>query len=195
MTRKIPRLLLPALFAVACVAHAQGRGGRGPQVVIAPDHADWKYVPGENVNFSIHVTENNAPASGVKVNWSVGPEWSESGQPLSSGTLTTGAEDAHVNAGTLKEPGFLRLTATIVPDAGAQAATPPGGRGGFSPHFVGTAGFSPEKIKPVAVEPADFDAFWQKGKDALAAIPINALRTPYAPKTTDTRSEERRVGK
>src|ERR1017187_5784657 len=183
MTKKTSRVLLSALFAVACVVHAQGRGGTGPQVVITPDHNDWKYVPGEPVTFSLRVVQNSQPVSGVKLNWSVGPEWSESGPPLSSGTLTTGAEDAHVNAGPLNEPGFLRLTATIVPDAGA---APPAGRGGFSPHFVGTAGFSPEKIKPVAVEPADFDAFWQKGKDALAAVPINSQRTPYAPKTTDT---------
>lgn len=190
MTKRLSRILLSALFAVACAAHAQGRGGRGPQVVVTPDHSDWKYLPGENVNFAIRVEQNGAAVAGVKLNWSVGPEWSESGQPVSTGTLTTTAEDAHVNAGTLKEPGFLRLTATIVPDPAAQptvpAGAPGGGRGGFVQRFLGTAGFSPEKIKPYAVEPPDFDAFWQKGKDALAAIPINPQRTPYAPKTTDT---------
>lgn len=164
-----------AVCAIATVAYAQGRGGRGPQVVATPDHADWQYVPGENVTFTIKVANTGAPVIGQKINWTVGPEWLENGQPLAFGTLTTGAEDAKVSAGTLQEPGFLRLIATVQQEGG-----------GFPMRGVGTAAFSPEKIKPLAVEPADFDKFWQDGKDALARLPINLQRTPFPDKTTET---------
>jgi cephalosporin-C deacetylase-like acetyl esterase len=164
------------MCAIAAVALAQGRGGRGgPQVVVTPDHADWQYAPGENVTFSIKVVKDGAPVTGQTIDWAVGPEWSEDRQPLASGTLTTEAEDATVSAGTLRVPGFLRLTATIPPEGG-----------GFPVRGVGTAGFSPEKIKPLAVEPADFDQFWQDGKDALAKVPISPQRTPFPDKTTET---------
>ena len=105
-----------AVCAVATAAYAQGRGGRGPQVVATPDHAGWQYVPGENVTFTIKVVNNGTPVIGQKINWTVGPE----------------------------------------------------------------------KIRPLAVEPADFDKFWQDGKDALAKVPINPQRTPFPDKTTET---------
>lgn len=164
-----------AVCAIAAVACAQGRGGRGPQVVVTPDHADWQYLPGENVTFTIKVVNNGAPAIGQKIDWTVGPEWSENRQPITSGTLTTGEEDAKVSAGTIEGPGFLRLIGTIQQEGG-----------GFPIRGVGTAGFSPEKIKPLAVEPLDFDEFWQDGKDALARVPINPQRTPFPDKTTET---------
>ncbi len=178
MRNRASRILISALLAVVGVAHAQGRDGRGLQVIVTPDHTDWKYLPGENVTFSIRVVQNNERLTGVKLSWKVGPEWSEDGKPLSSGTLTTTDQDARIDAGTLKEPGFLRMIATVSPDPNAQPAATPS-------RAVGTAAFSPEKIKPAAVEPPDFDAFWQRGKDALAAIPMDAQRTPYGPKTTD----------
>lgn len=148
-------------------------------MVVTPDHADWQYRPGENVTFSIKVVSNGATVSGQKINWTVGPEWSPGGQPLATGSLTTGTEDSEVSGGTLEGPGFLRLIATLQQDV------PTGGRG-FPVRGLGTAGFSPWNIKALAVEPPDFDQFWQEGRDALAKVPINAQRTPFPDKTTDT---------
>jgi len=48
-----------------------------------------------------------------------------------------------------------------------------------------TAAFSPEKIMPTQTEPADFDAFWQAGKDELAKLPIEPRLTLLPDACTD----------
>jgi cephalosporin-C deacetylase-like acetyl esterase len=44
---------------------------------------------------------------------------------------------------------------------------------------LATSAFSPTEIQPFEPEPIDFDAFWQQKKAALAAIPIQAVLTPF----------------
>ena len=43
---------------------------------------------------------------------------------------------------------------------------------------LATAGFAPERITPTVDEPADFDAFWTAGKEALAKLPVDAKLVP-----------------
>ena len=64
----------------------------------------------------------------------------------------------------LRPPGFLRCIVT----------TRVAGR---AYRGLATAAFAPEKITPTQVEPADFDAFWQAGKDELAKTPMEARVT------------------
>lgn len=146
--------------ATAPATSAAGRGARGPQVNVTADHADWNYVPGEPVKFTI-----SAPA-GTSITYTIGPEMmaaeSKSAVIPESGKL-------EIDGGTMNAPGFLRCVAT------AQG----GGRG------LATAGFSPEKIKPTQTEPADFDAFWAKAKAELAALPIDAKLTPMPQYTNE----------
>ena len=160
MHRIHSRIVFACALALVCLAPAEQRAGR-IQVFVAPDHPDWKYAPGENVTFTIRAVRDGAPASGVQLAWSLGPEMME---PVRSETVTLGAGDLRVDAGTMKQPGFLRLIATVED-------------GGHSYRGLATAAFAPEKIQPAAEEPADFDAFWREGKEALAKIPIDAERT------------------
>jgi hypothetical protein len=54
MKRASSGILLPAILVMAFMAAAQQR--MAPvQVQVTPDHADWKYAPGENVAFTIKV--------------------------------------------------------------------------------------------------------------------------------------------
>jgi cephalosporin-C deacetylase-like acetyl esterase len=69
-----------------------------------------------------------------------------------------------IDGGTMAQPGFLRCMVT----------TEVAGR---TYRGAATAAFAPEKIVPTQGEPADFDAFWQAGKAALAKIPIEARVT------------------
>ena len=78
-----------------------------------------------------------------------------------------------INAGTMAAPGFLRCIVT------AQVA-------GHSYRGLATAAFSPEKITPTQVEPADFDAFWVAGKADLAKVPIDARMTLMPDACTST---------
>jgi cephalosporin-C deacetylase-like acetyl esterase len=113
------------------------------------------------VTFTIRALRDGAPASGVQLAWSLGPEMME---PTRKGTATVGAGDLRVEAGTMKQPGFLRLIATVED-------------GGHSYRGLATAAFAPEKIHAAVEDPADFDGFWRQGKEALAKIPIEAERT------------------
>jgi cephalosporin-C deacetylase-like acetyl esterase len=83
------------------------------------------------------------------------------------------ADGLSVVAGTLKQPGFLRLIANAEVD-------------GRKYRGLATAGFSPEQIKPTVEEPADFDAFWSAGKEALAKVPLDLRLTPLPDLSTGT---------
>jgi rhamnogalacturonan endolyase len=136
------------------------RGITGPQIRVTADHADWNYVPGEAVKFTV-----TGPA-GTTVNYTIGPEMLPA-EPKSAVIPADGV--LVLDGGTMKGPGFLRCVATAVG----------GGRD------LATAGFSPEKIKPIQTEPADFDAFWARAKAELATIPMDARLTPLPQHTND----------
>lgn len=139
------------------------------QVRVAPDHRDWTYQLGEPAKFRIMVTADNTPVDHATVTYSVGPEL----MPAEKKTATVPLEGLVVDGGTLKEGGFIRLKAS------AEFA-------GRTYNGAATAAFAPETIKPYQTEPADFDAFWQKGKDDLAKVPLEARLTLLPDACTDT---------
>jgi hypothetical protein len=71
-------------------------------------------------------------------------------------------------SGTLRDPGFLRLS------------LPPTKNGGKDP-YVFSVGFEPEKIVKGSPSPADFDSFWAAARARLAReVPLDAqvVRVP-----------------
>ena len=76
-----------------------------------------------------------------------------------SATLTNGS--LTIDAGTLKEPGFLRCTVTCTVD-------------GKEYKEMATAGFDPLNIHPTIENPVDFEKFWDDAKKQLAQIPLDA---------------------
>jgi cephalosporin-C deacetylase-like acetyl esterase len=76
-------------------------------------------------------------------------------------TVVTTAQVLSIDAGTMKEPGFLRCVATME-------------RGGKTYRGLATAGFRPDQIKPTTTDPTDFDRFWDDGKKELAKLPLDA---------------------
>lgn len=153
------RFVLSALLALC--AFAQERVGT-VQVRVAPDHADWRYEPGQPVRFLITAIQDGHPLTGVQVSYRIGPEMMppkvEKSEALPAGGLT-------VNAGTMNEPGFLRCIVTVE-------------HKGKVYRGLATAAFRPEAIQPTQENPPDFDQFWEDGKAALAKIPMDAKVTP-----------------
>ena len=147
----------PANFRVATI-----------QVRVAPDHRDWTYRLGEPVKFRVMVTADNTPVDNATVTYSVGPDL----MPAEKKTAAVPLDGLVVDGGTLKEGGFIRLKASV------EIA-------GKTYEGKATAAFAPETIKPYQTEPADFDAFWQKGKEALAKIPLEARLTLLPEACTD----------
>ncbi len=138
-------------------------------VEVTCDRADWLYAPGDRVTFTLAVKADNAPAAGIQVSYTVGPEM----MPAERKTITLDAAGrATIEGGTMTTPGFIRCITTVE-------------RAGRTFRGLATAGFSPEKIKPTQTEPADFDTFWTKTKEQLAALPIDAILTPLPNESDD----------
>lgn len=166
------RLLASAVFALSSAALSQASTPIAPvppqaalriatvHVRVAPDHRDWTYVVGEPVKFRVTVTADNTPVDNVTVSYTVGPEL----QPVNTQTTQVPLDGLVIDGGTMTQPGFLRCSVSV------EVA-------GKTYKGAATAAFSPEKIQPTQTEPEDFDAFWKKGKDDLAKVPLDARLT------------------
>lgn len=139
------------------------------RVVVAPDHRDWTYSPGEHVHFAVSVLADSEPIDGASVTYTVGPDLF----PGDKHTVAVPLSGLTVDGGTLAEPGFLRCIVTT------QVA-------GRSYRGLATAAFAPEKLAPTQVEPADFDAYWDAAKAELKTIPIDARMTLMPEACTST---------
>lgn len=181
-----PRRLLPAVagFLLAAMNTLADNPSAGPaitpvppqaqfrvaavQVRVAPDHRDWTYQIGEPARFMVTVSADNGPVEGVTISYTAGQEQ----RPVEVHTAAVPPGGLVIDCGTLQEPGFLRCIVT------AKVA-------GKTWKGIATAAYEPEKIRPTQVEPEDFDAFWQKGRAELAAIPLEPKLTLLPDQCTD----------
>ncbi len=151
-------LILAVLVAVisSVTANAQELTGTY-QVRVSLDRPNWTYELNETPRFTLAVTLNNSIVAGLPVRYSCGPEM----MPATvEKTVMTSSAPLTLDAGTMKEPGFLRCTAVLTKDGRAY-------RG------LATAGFRPDLIKPIVNDPADFDKFWSDGLDKLKALAVD----------------------
>jgi cephalosporin-C deacetylase len=131
------------------------------KVLITPNHEKWECKIGDNSNFKISVLRNGIAVKNVKVVYQIGPERMKpfviDSLQMSEGSFTTGNY-------TMKEPGFLRCVVTTTWQNKQY-------------RNLVTIGYDIEKIQPTVTKPADFDAFWQKAKEELSNIPLDAKLT------------------
>jgi cephalosporin-C deacetylase len=164
--RSLIRRFVLVTLVVASASAASPQTPRQPfsrvAVAVTPDRPDWTYAPGEPVTFRIEVRRDGHPVTGAVVNYNFGPEMLP---PATTSSAVVGAEPVLVAAGTMAQPGFLRLIATVDVD-------------GRTYRGVGTAGFAPDRLAPTQANPVDFEAFWTEGRTRLAALPIDARWTP-----------------
>jgi cephalosporin-C deacetylase-like acetyl esterase len=164
-------LVLFLLLIISCAAQAQESTGIY-QIRVAPDRDDWTYQLSQPAKFEVAVTLNNRQVAGLPIKYSCG---AEAMTPTLVKTATTSAQNLTIEAGSLKEPGFLRCIVTMEKD-------------GRSYRGLATAGYRPDLIKPTTSDPADFDKFWADGKAELAKLPIDAkleLLPSYSTATVD----------
>lgn len=162
------RQLLRLFFLLPTLALAQPPE-KMVKVVVAPDHADWTYKTGEPSRFTISVLRNGVPVKGATVRYELGPEKMEAAK---KGTLTLANGSASLDGGTMKSPGFLRLTAVYELD-------------GKEYRNLATTAYDPLALPPAAEDPADFEAFWNGAKADLAKIPMDARMTLLPERCTE----------
>ena len=141
MKKKILFTLLTALLVLPLQAQVIGS-----QIVVTvePDHKDWNYRVGETASFVVEVRKSGTLLDDVVVDYEAGPEMyadTKKTVTLKDGTMKW--------RGTMKQPGFYRLK--VVAHVGEK-------------NYEGmcTAAFSPEKLQPTTVMPADFTAYWKQ---------------------------------
>ena len=133
---------------------------RGTNIVVSvtPDHQDWNYKVGEKASFGVNVRKSGTLLNQVKIDYEAGPVM----YPNTKKTLIL--KDGTMKwSGEMKTPGFYRLKVVAHVD-------------GKDYEGLCTAAFSPEKIKPFAQEPKDFDDFWKKALDEARQIDLNPTK-------------------
>jgi cephalosporin-C deacetylase-like acetyl esterase len=163
-------LALVALFCLVSPLYGQQRIG-AVSVRVALDHSDWRYEIGQPVKFTISVIQDGQPVPNAVVKYRIGPE---AMPPTVEKTVTLTTPSLTVDGGALNEPGFLRCVATVE-------------MYGKNYRGLATAAYKPEQLQPTVASPADFDSFWEAGKQALANIPLDAKLT-YLPDYSTAKS-------
>lgn len=172
--RFITSLIIRSLALVfACSAFISYGIGQPAQqlikVVVAPDHSDWTYKPGEKVKFTITVLQSGNALKNAIVKYEVGPERME---VTKKDSLSIANGILSIDGGTLKTPGFLRCTVTAFVN-------------GKTYRGLATAGFNPLQIEPTVGNPPDFHNFWTTAKAELAEIPLDAGMTLLPERCTE----------
>lgn len=162
-------LFLVFAFTPIHLLHSQPRQ-EPVTIVIAPDHQDWIYEVGENVNFEVTVKKFGNLLRDIDVKVVIRPEKMD---PVMEEILTLKRSETTVKGGTMKTPGFLRCWVYVTVD-------------GKEYSNMATAAFSPEKIDPTAQMPDDFKSFWE---DAIAKnnkLPMDVNMTLLPERCTET---------
>lgn len=135
------------------------------------DRADGVYRCGEAATFTVRLLSTNGLSAVDNPCAKLDNFGAIAMTNLAFDVTATGVE--FTVSGTLREPGFLRLSL-------------PPTKGGGSDPFVFSAGFEPEKIAKGSPSPADFDEFWAAARARLAReVPLDAQMTRVPERSTD----------
>ena len=133
-------LLLAVAFLLPVGAQVRGNS---IVVTVEPDRQDWNYQVGETAKFIVEVRRSGSLVRDVAIDYQAGPEMYQDAKKtmtLKDGTLRL--------TGKMSKPGFYRVDVTAHVD-------------GKDYRGACAAAFSPEKLQPSTVMPADFKAFWE----------------------------------
>lgn len=137
---------------------------------ISLDKTDWIYSLVETPVFTVQLLVNNAPVDHADLSYLIGPEKMKATQ---KGSVKLSNGQAQILGKPMDEPGFLRCIVEVkIKDKIYNA--------------VATAAFEPEKIKPTATEPTDFEKYWEGAIGSSKSIPLNTSLTPIPSKSNDS---------
>ena len=151
--------LLTFLFVVVTSLQMSAQiRGNNIVVTVEPDHKDWNYKTGEKALFVVEVRKSGTLIDGVSIDYAAGPEMYQ--DIKKSLVLKNGT---HILSGTMKQPGFYRVDVTAHVD------------GKDYKQACGVA-FSPEKLQPSTIMPADFSDFWTKAIAEARKVDLNPTK-------------------
>lgn len=134
-----------ALILMAIGASAQP-AERLYKLSVYPDNGEWTREPGQKVKFNVSLFRCDVPEGDLELAYDISEDMMK---PHKRGKVKLTNGHGTIDAGTMKQPGFLRCRVYMKKD-------------GRDYEGMGTVGFSPEKLTPVTQQPADFKEFWDK---------------------------------
>lgn len=161
-------VLMATLYIIMCIPVQAQIRGNNITILVQPDHADWMYRVGEEAKFNVEVLASSCPIANAVVDIEAGAEKYEDVHKkavvLKNGIMTW--------KGTLTKPGFYRLkVSTTIKNKKYEGLC--------------TVGFSPEKIKPFAQCPSNFDSFWQNALKEARSVSLEPTRRLLPERCTD----------
>jgi len=168
--------VISSVFALASPADAQAHSVQAPagaapdssvHLDITLDHPDWRYHPGDSARFHVTLSRGGRPVSGAKVQLALGADRMPPMRRDSAGVPASGL----TVSGTIHEPGFVRLIASVV-------------LGGVRYEARGTAAFDPEQIVASTPMPDGFMEFWRAAIAHAREMPLDVRMTRLASRST-----------
>ncbi|HWR99721.1 MAG TPA: acetylxylan esterase, partial [Prolixibacteraceae bacterium] len=160
---------LSLILLLSCAVSFAQPAERAVKITVSPDHSDWLYKPGEPARFRVMVMKNSEPIENVRIRFETGPEQMP---PSKRDSATISGGNYLIDAGTMKEAGFLRCKVSAVVE-------------GIRYENLATAAYSPDQIKPTTEVPADFDQFWDNAKKEASKIPLDVKLTLLPDRCTE----------
>ena len=142
----------------------------GATYKVETDKPDGIYRCGETATFTVRLLSTNALAAAASPRAKLDNFGTSVLTNMPFDVSATGV--AFTVSGTLREPGFLRLSLPMTKD-------------GRKDPSVFSVGFEPERIVKGSPSPADFDAFWARARARLAReVPLDARMTKVPERST-----------
>ena len=138
-------------------------------ILVAPQHADWKYKMNEEILFSVSVLKEGNPIKDITIKYEIGMEKMP---PIKTGSLVLKNGQQQISGGKVAMPGFLRCTITVEVDSTLY-------------RNIATAAIEPEKIESTTKMPNDFLDFWNGARNESAKNPLDTKMTLIPTKCTE----------
>lgn len=127
-----------------------------------PNHADWVYTVGEEVEIEVAAVRHYVPIPDAEVHYTWGMEQRDAEKV---GTMRTGKQGVQrLRLAGAKQSGFKTLSASVEVDGKTYS------------NSINLA-FAPEDIRPTTPLPADFEAFWQESIEQVRRVPLRPMLT------------------
>ncbi|MBR6481552.1 MAG: acetylxylan esterase, partial [Thermoguttaceae bacterium] len=161
---RVPRLLAAGALLLFALLPAALRAGE-ISFYGETEKNPLAYEPGEEIVFNVQLLDDGAPCGGKTVRWL---RTGDDGK-TEEGEAVTDADRPLAIRTSIETPGFVWLKVVALDEAGNNIP-------GENHEFNGGAGVLLDRLGS-APEPDDFDAFWQRQKERLAEVPLEAHLT------------------
>ena len=139
------------------------------QLVLVPNHENATYRLGEQAKFKVIALDCGVMLNDIQVDYEV----SEDLMPAHvKKSITLKGNEGTIQAGTMKEPGYLRVKASVKHEGKTYTS-------------LSTVGFEAEKLMPLVKLPTDFDEYWSNTLKLLDKVELAPKMERIAERCTD----------